>query len=293
MGQIPMKELRQRGDELAAYFQNLKDQSVPSFSLYVRQDIGIQEKLDQQLQAGRRLMGQLTGVYVPPSIKSSTKVNVILYLHGDKVRIVKTDFTMKEYWSLSEMPLREGLKSSGQPYVLIAPTLAANADMGFGTLGAGIDGYLDNVLDDLYKLGPPEYDPQTSPTLGDLIIAGHSGGFGPIRSILSNIRKYKGHIKEIWAFDIMYGNTAKFVESAGVPVYAYFNDTAANTLEMARKRISYIYVMDPQEVSTVRGRQVSSRVPHDNLMQKFWLHRCQRIGSNGTNPEDRKLMVKA
>jgi hypothetical protein len=97
-----------------------------------------------------------------------------------------------------EMPLRQGLDTSGRPFILIAPTLGADADTEFGNLGKRIDDYLDLMMTHLYELGPPEYALPSPPKIGDLIVTGHSGGFGPIRSILSNISRYKQNIKEIW-----------------------------------------------------------------------------------------------
>src|SRR5438270_3711891 len=92
------------GLETGWYLLNRKDLTVPSFTLYVQEDIGIQKFIDKELPNGRRYMGQLTAVYVPQAVKAVDKVNVILYLHGDKVRIVHSDFTIRNYLDLPEMP---------------------------------------------------------------------------------------------------------------------------------------------------------------------------------------------
>jgi hypothetical protein len=44
----------------------VKDPSVPSFTLFAHQDIGIQKFLDRELKPDDRLMEQITAVYVPP-----------------------------------------------------------------------------------------------------------------------------------------------------------------------------------------------------------------------------------
>jgi hypothetical protein len=279
--------------QVVRYWQQVKDMSVPSFTLFPQEDIGVQKFLDRELQKNDRLMGQISAVYVPPAVKAADKVNVILFLHGDKVRINHSDFTIREYLNLKEMPLRQGLNTSGQPFVLVAPTLGADADTEFGDLGDKIDDYLEHMMTQLYELGAPEFDVPSPPKVGELIIAGHSGGFGPIRSILSKIRRYKDHLKEIWGFDIMYGNTATHLVSAKVPVYAYYSakDTTANSQELAKKRLPNIFVMVGGEFYIERGKEQIRKVPHDNLMQRFWLDRCKRMGTNGGNPEDQKLMV--
>ena len=277
--------------QVVRYWQQVKDTSVPSFTIYPQEDIGVQQFLNRELQKDDRLMGQISAVYVPPAVSASDRVNIILFLHGDKVRINHSDFTIRQYLGLKEMPLRQGLNTSGQPFVLIAPTLGADADTEFGNLGKNIDDYLEHMMTQLYELGAPEFDVPRPPKVGELIIAGHSGGFGPIRSILSNIRRYKSCIKEVWGFDIMYGNTATYLESAKVPVYAYYNDTAGNSRELARKRLPNVFVMVGGEFYIARGKEQMRMVPHDNLMQKFWLDRCRRMGTNGSHPEDQKLMV--
>jgi hypothetical protein len=288
------KPLRQPIDvsgQVVRYWTQVKDTSVPSFTLFAHQDIGIQTSLDSQLKPDDRLMGQISAVYVPPAVKSLDKVNVILFFHGDKVRINPSHFTIREYLALREMPLRQGLNTSSRPYILIAPTLGADADTQFGNLGKTIDDYLDLMMTHLYELGPPEYAPSSPPKIGDLIITGHSGGFGPIRSILSNIRRYKQNIREIWGFDIMYGNTAEFLASAKVPVYAYYNDTAAKSRALARRKLPNVFVMAGGEFQIVQGRERMRMVHHDLQMQRFWLDRCRRIGTHGSHPEDKKLMV--
>jgi hypothetical protein len=291
MGDVrPLRHKTDVSGQVVRYWTQVKDTSVPSFTLFAHQDIGIQKVLDRDLKLDDRLMGQISAVYVPPAVKTLDKVNVILYFHGDKVRINRSDFTIREYLALRAMPLRQGLNTSKQPFILIAPTLGADADTEFGNVGKKIDDYLDGMMTHLYELGPPEYAPSSPPKLGDLIITGHSGGFGPIRALLSNISRYKKNIKEIWGFDIMYSNTADSMASAGVPVYAYYNSTAAKSRALAKRRIPNVFVMAGGEFYVERGKERMRLVHHDLQMQKFWLDRCLRIGSNGTHPADKKLM---
>jgi hypothetical protein len=89
----------------------------------------------------------------------------------------------------------------------------------------------------------------------------------------------------------MYGNTADSLASAKVPVYAYYNDTSGKSKELARRRLPNVFVMAGGEFYIVRGKEQMRMVHHDLQMQKFWLDRCLRIGTNGTHPEDKKLMV--
>lgn len=273
---------------------NPKDLTVPTVTLYVQEDIGIGKSLKKELNEIDSRAGELTGVYVPPSVTAAQTVNVILYIHGDKVRVWGPNGTIRDYWNLPMLPLRQGLSSSGQPFVLIAPTLGKKAAVEFGNLGTNIDDHLDHVMAQIYKLGPPEFAPPKPPDIGQLIIAGHSGAYASIKSILSSIKKYRGNIKEIWAFDIMYVDMAPSLTPFTVPVYAYFvagSDTEGNSRSLAKQKRSNIFVMENIEFVMVKGKEERRSVKHDNLMQKFWLDRCQRIGTNGTNPDDKKRMI--
>src|SRR6185369_5931009 len=131
--------------------------------------------------------------------------------------------------------------ASGRPYILVAPTLGWKTAAEYGKLGRKIDTYLDDVMERLGEFCPPQMKPSKTPEIGDVIIAGHSGGYGSITSILSHIAKYKTNIKEIWGFDIMYGDTGSSMIKAGVPVYAYFNDTEAHSRSLARKKNPKIF----------------------------------------------------
>jgi hypothetical protein len=207
------------------------------------------------------------------------------------VRIWDQHGTIRDYLNLAKMPLRQGLKASGKPFILIAPTLGKKAGREFGNLGTDIDAHLDHVLDLIHKLGPPEFPVSKPPDIGQLIIAGHSGAFGPITSILSSIKKYKSRITEIWGFDIMYGDTASHLAKLSVPVYAYFNDTERNSRALAAKKKPNIFVMQAVDFYTAKGYP-HGIVHHDLLMQRFWLDRCHRIGSNGNDPDDKRRMVR-
>lgn len=268
-----------------------KDLTIPTLTLYVQEDIGVGNFLEKELNPIDSWSGQITGVYVPPSVKPGATVNVILFLHGDKVRVWDQHGTIRDYWNLPKVPLRQGLKTSGKPFILVAPTLGKKASKEFGNLGANIDDHLDHVLAKLHQLGAPEFPLSQPPDIGQLIIAGHSGAFGPIKSILASMKKYKSKIKEIWGFDMMYGDTASHLATVTVPVYTYFNDTATNSRALAAMRKPNIFVMESVDFYTAKGKP-SGIIHHDLLMQRFWLDRCQRIGTDGKDPEDKRRMVR-
>ena len=63
------------------------------------------------------------------------------------------------------------------------------------------------------------------------------------------------------------------------------------SLALAKKRITNVFVMAGGEFYIERGKERMRLVHHELQMQKFWLDRCRRIGTNGTHREDKKLMV--
>ncbi len=272
-----------------------KDTSIPALTLYVQEDIGVGGFLQKELNPRDRLSGQITGVYVPPSVKPDKTLNVILYMHGDKVRIWDQTGTIRDYWSLPQLPLRQGLSASKQPFILVAPTLGKKASREFGDLGAKIDSHLDHIMAALHKLGAPEFPLDQPPEVGRLIIAGHSGAFGPMRDILKSIKKYKDNIKEIWAFDTMYIDLLPLLGHFPGPVYAYWvegTDTDDFSRRLAQSKRPNTFVMENVDFDIVKGKEKRRSIKHDLLMQRFWADRCRRIGTNGSDPDDRKRMVR-
>src|SRR5262249_51695442 len=157
--------------------------------------------------------GPMMGVFVPQSMKAPDVVDVIIYIHGNKVvqdgkhhRVWHTDWAIDKIWSHFTFPVREQLNKSGKQYVLVAPTLGAGDQA--GQMGQYPEIVLDQAMVGLEWYGPIEYDQdQRRPKVGQIILAGHSGA-GPVMLAMANSLmkgKYKGNLKEIWGFDTMYG----------------------------------------------------------------------------------------
>ena len=104
------------------------------------------------------------------------------------------------------------------------------------------------------------------------------------------MKTYKSNVKEIWGFDIMYGSTASTLQSVQVPVYAYYVDTAEKSRGLAAQKKPNIFVMKGVDFYMEKGKEKTKLIHHDLLMQRFWFDRLQRIGTNGTHPEDQKRM---
>jgi hypothetical protein len=85
--------------------------------------------------------------------------------------------------------------------ILVAPTLGASSQSGNLTSSGGLSRYLDQVLDALQA-----YASFSSPALGNLVIACHSGGGSPMLQIATTTQRYSDNIQQLWGFDCLYGD---------------------------------------------------------------------------------------
>src|SRR5262249_50757934 len=138
----------------------------------------------------------LTGVFVPKNYKVSGTVDLILYLHGHGANA-----TIDSYWSKGykyRFHFREGLNESDKNAVLVAPSLGPKSEAGrLMDEGGGAD-YLDEVMDALGSHGPHT----STPDVGNIVLAAHSGGGVPMRFLArKGFKKYHDNVKECWGFD--------------------------------------------------------------------------------------------
>jgi hypothetical protein len=233
-----------------------------------------------------RFVQTKTGVYVPPKIPPQGKVNVIIYLHGNKLRVVKSTDTIEEYWGKDRgektkslvFPLREDLRDSGQPYILIGPTLGAQ-DQGIGEIGSNLDFYLEQIMLALLAYGGFKELPQ----VGDIIIAGHSGAGGQMIQLAGGTTSYKSNIKEIWGFDTLLDGTEPtwrtwgLAKSGQAKMYVYYWAYEAESLKLAGNTsgVNSVYVLkgDSKAIATA-----DAGAAHDFLLKRHFRERLNNIG---------------
>lgn len=223
-----------------------------------------------------------TGVYVPPKMPKQGKINVIIYLHGNKVRVVNADDTIEQYWGSDRgaktkslvFPLREDLRDSGKPYILIGPTLG-RWDEGIADIGKNLDFYLDQIM-----LALMVYGGFTEvPTVGDLIIAGHSGAGGAMLTLAGGT-----NVTEVWGIDTLLDGTEPswrqwgIAKSGQARMYVYYWAYGPESLKLAANtsRVNSVYVMqgDSKAVATADGGEA-----HDFLLKRHFRERLNNIGS--------------
>jgi hypothetical protein len=143
----------------------------------------------------------MTGVFVPKNYKVSSEVDLILYLHGHHANA-----TIDDYWSASysyQFHLREWLNATDKNAVLVAPSLGPTSESGHLLEEGGGDSYLDEVMDALGEFGPHT----STPSVGNIVLAAHSGGGVPMRFLArKGFKKYHDKVKECWGFDCTYNS---------------------------------------------------------------------------------------
>ena len=167
-----------------------KEQSPQGLTLYLEIDLGIQG-------VSRKNAQPITGVFIPAGFRSSD-LNLILYLHGVKV---KPDLSIREYWSAyPHFALREALAASGRQAILVAPTLGPLSQYQVGSLieKGGLDKYLAQVMAGLKAYG------DFNQPLANIVLACHSGGGFPMREMAMARNQSSRLIRECWGFDCTY-----------------------------------------------------------------------------------------
>jgi hypothetical protein len=164
-----------------------REDRPPAYTLYVDIRLG-----------GEASAKPMTGIYVPEGYRTQSKVDLILYLHGFKGDFPKTSI---DYYLKSRFPLREPVLESGKNVILVAPTLGPRSQTGSLVRPGGLDNYLGQVMKALATHGPYRAG---EPSLGNLILACHSGGGWPMRQLAVGSARAAANIRECWGFDCLY-----------------------------------------------------------------------------------------
>jgi hypothetical protein len=182
----------------------------------------------------------MTGVFVPKNYRPSGDVDLILYLHGHR-----SGATIDSYWSRGysyPFHFREWLNESDKNAVLVAPSLGPTSEAGSLMDAGGGDDYLDEVREVLKSHGPHT----STPDVGNIVLAAHSGGGVPMRFLArKGFKKYHDNVKECWGFDCTYNsddasNWTDWSSAGGSPSGKDMRDWAATN----HNDFLYIYYIE-------------------------------------------------
>jgi hypothetical protein len=193
----------------------IRSEAQPPFStLYLNINLGCSTKRDRT-----KVCPQLmTGVFLPENYRFTPQVDLILYLQGHHRNPVQrgrapapgyypTNLTIDQYWNRQFYPFfafREGVNASQKNVMLVAPTLGPRSESGSLIQAQGFDAYIDQVLAAIRTYYAPSMQFDQPLSLGNLILACHSGGGLPMRTIALSKAIYASRIRECWGFDCTY-----------------------------------------------------------------------------------------
>jgi flagellum-specific peptidoglycan hydrolase FlgJ len=170
----------------------------PGTTLYLEIDLKIVDKFGITAPP-------VTGVFIPDGYAPGAAVDLILYLHGFKADAIKRQ-AIDQYWNSQRFPygaFREGVNASARNVILVAPTLGSHSEAGTLLNPGGLDSYVEQVLAAL-RTYRPQSRVGAPPTLGNLVLACHSGGGLPMRQLAGGQNRVLVRIRECWGFDCTY-----------------------------------------------------------------------------------------
>lgn len=225
---------------------SIGSESLPPFStLYVDLNIGCSIKRDRTKVCPL----SMTGIFLSENYRFTPLVDLILYLQGHHRSPVQrgkspapgyypSNLTINQYWNRRFYPFfafREGVNASGKNVILVAPTLGPRSETGNLIQASGFDDYIDRVLAAIRRYYAPSMMFDRPLSLGNLILACHSGGGLPMRHIALSTASYAAKIRECWGFDCTYNagddtgwaRWAKMNPSSKVFIYYIANSQTA------------------------------------------------------------------
>jgi hypothetical protein len=180
------------------------ESTLPGTTLYVHIDLDIVDQFGIPA-------APMTGIFIPQGYVAGSTVGMILYLHGHKGEQIRQQ-AIDQYWNSQRFPygaLREGTNAGRRNVILVAPTLGSRSAAGRLIRPGGLDAYLDQVLAALRAYSPHSRRGMT-PSLGNLILACHSGGGKPMRQLVGGWDRALTRLRECWGFDCTYNTASGF-----------------------------------------------------------------------------------
>ncbi len=138
-------------------------------------------------------------LFVPAGYGRSSTVDLVFYFHGWGNNI---DTALARYAVI------EQFSASRKNAVLVLPEAAYNAPDGFGGKLEDKDG-MKRLIADVMRILKHERKVSPRASVGNIILAGHSGAYRVMSFMLLRGGLLK-HMREVYLFDALYGQTEKF-----------------------------------------------------------------------------------
>ncbi|MEN6560796.1 MAG: DUF3152 domain-containing protein [Acidobacteriota bacterium] len=207
-------------------------------------------------------------VFVPNGYRPGERVDLVFYFHGwdrDLAGVLRSYQVIEQF------------ARSGKNAILVLPQGPKRARDSFGGKLEDADGFrnlVGDVLAELRRTGAIMTE-----TPGDLILAGHSGGYHAIASILAR-GGLSENVKEVFLFDALYGEIPAFTDWQArqqgkiIDIYTEDGGTREESRglmeEFDRGRVPYLAAMDAevthQDLRDHRLIFLFSRSGHDEVV---------------------------
>lgn len=206
------------------------------------------------------------GAYVPPAAKAASTFDVIVYFHGDIIDACKTNkhcFNCEGINYLWNTPgflcLRRDLQKSGRAAVLLVPRMGEKVGNDFKNLGAA--GRFDLLVNDSIKQLRTAGLIDSAATLGNIVLAAHSGGSFPMHAVLNAANKLGKQIRACWGFEALYAASwimKKWLKTDKDLIYRHYRRPAWKDEQVAH----YAGVRNFVDTATASG--------HCESVDEFW-----------------------
>jgi len=138
-------------------------------------------------------------IFIPKGFKPTGKINFVVYFHGWYNNIDS---------ACAQFNLIEQFSESNKNAIFVFPEGPKNSPDSFGGKLQEKDG-LKNLIDDVLKF-LKEKKKIKSPSIGNIILAGHSGAYRVISFCLMHGGLTR-NISDVILFDALYGQTEKYI----------------------------------------------------------------------------------
>lgn len=138
-------------------------------------------------------------IFIPKGFKPTGKINFVVYFHGWYNNIDS---------ACAQFNLIEQFSESNKNAIFVFPEGPKNSPDSFGGKLEEKDG-LKNLIDDVLKF-LKEKKKIKSPSIGNIILAGHSGAYRVISFCLMHGGLTR-NISDVILFDALYGQTEKYI----------------------------------------------------------------------------------
>ena len=206
-------------------------------------------------------------LFIPKGFHAGRKTDFVVHFHGWGNTATN---------ALPRYHLIEQFSASRRNAILIVPQGPVNASDSFGGKLEDEGGFQRFIAEAMRTLQQRKII--TSDKIGQIVLSGHSGGYKVISSIVA-WGGLSDHVREVWLFDALYGNTERFVvwfdhhKSRFIDIYTDHGgttDETENLMEALKGNQVPFFTSEETNATTqeLRGNHLvflHSALPHDEV----------------------------